>query len=187
MHPSRMAFVAIGTTVAFLAALVWTGAYFASAGPSDAELPHALIDLPLVAPVQSFTDLGTGADPRPYLALSPIDASTAPTATATTTTLPIVAQTNTATTGRPRTASKTSPPKTASTIPTTASPTTLTAARAILPPTARTTGTSTATTRTTVLVSSNTTLPYFETTLPLGKETSTEREVVHHKLREDSD
>jgi hypothetical protein len=203
MHPSRMVFVAIGTTIAFLAALVWAGAYFASTGPSDSELPRARMSVPVATAAPAYSDVGgLGGYTYSYAGtdLSPFDASSAPTsasvtvttATETDTNLNVASRTNTATTAaRAESTSRTTAPK-PSTVNTMAPRTTTkTTARTILPPTTWTTCAITVTTRTTILVTSNTsktsttTLPYLQTNLPSGDDNATEREVVRPRLREE--
>ena len=190
MHPTRMAFVAIGTTIAFLAGLAWTGAYFASAGPSASELPHQAIDLPLVASVSTVIEVGMSSDFGIHTPRLLADAFAVPTTTTTATTLPAPAATNPATTasGR-RPASTTRTVTGAGAAPT--SSTSRPPAASISPPstTSRLSSTTTRTPSTTVkkLVSPNTTVLYFETSLPAGDDESTDREVVRPRLREDHD
>jgi hypothetical protein len=186
-----MAFVAVGTTLAFLAALVWGGAYFASAGPSASELPHASVNLPLVAPMPSLADLSTDTDFATHTARVPADASAVTTTTATDTIVIATAQNGAAPTTGGRSSSRATTTSASAPISILA-PTTLAPISTTLRTTATTRSTVstrvvTATTTATVRVSSGTTQPYFQTSLPLGEEQSTNREVVHPKLREDSD
>jgi hypothetical protein len=191
MQPTRMAFVAVGTTLAFVAALVWGGAYFASAGPSASELPHASVSLPLVTPVQSPADLSTDTDFATHTAQVPTDASAGTTTTATDTTLISVAQNGAATAPGDQSSSRTNtttapaaiPPWTLTTLVATSTPPRTT----VTTRSTATTRVATATTTATVRVASNTTLPYFQTSLPLGDDESTGREVVRPKLPEDRD
>ena len=195
MHPTRMAFVAIGTTVAFLAGLAWAGAYFASAGPSASELPHQTIDLPLVASVSTVTNARMSSD-FGILSAAPLDHAFAAAITTTTgTTLPaqVAAKTTRATASsghRTASAVGTAPDK-GSNSSTSRPPATSTSPPATIRPPSTPIRATSATTRTSTTVkkaaSPGTTILYLETSLSESDDESTDREVVRPRLREDHD